>query len=155
MIKKVNIKDRSIAEQVLPIQLASYQIEADIIQFYDIPPLKETIEDLMNVKEEFLAYYDNGALAGLLSYEEDGPSSITICRMMVHPDFHRKGIASALIEELFALTSDCEQWKVTTGAKNEPAKKLYLKHGFTEEKIFEVVPGLIISSFIRTFTADS
>jgi hypothetical protein len=46
MIKKLDLKDTETAERVMELQIASYKIEAKIIGFYDIPPLKDTIGSL-------------------------------------------------------------------------------------------------------------
>ena len=148
MIKKLMINDPTAAKEIWNLQQASYQIEADLIGFQELPPLKESIEDVMALNEEFFGYYMDGLLAGAISIEKEDSDSMTICRMMVHPDFHRKGIASSLLDEVFTNTT-IEQWKVTTGAANMPAKNLYIKHGFREVKEFEVVPGLMISAFER------
>ncbi len=38
LIKKIDITNPEIAEEVLSVQLPSYQVEAELIDFYDIPP---------------------------------------------------------------------------------------------------------------------
>jgi hypothetical protein len=41
MIKHVNIQDSFLAEKILKLQHEAYLIEAELIKYYDIPPLKE------------------------------------------------------------------------------------------------------------------
>ncbi|RLQ97505.1 GNAT family N-acetyltransferase [Falsibacillus albus] len=153
MIKRLDIKNQKTAEQIRELQQAAYQVEARLIDFSDLPPLVETVNDIMALDEIFFGFIVDGKwIAGALSFELEEDESATICRMMVHPDAHRKGIAGKLLEEFFKETSFCTKWQVTTGAANEPAKRLYAKHGFYEDRQFEVVPGLMISSFVKENT---
>jgi hypothetical protein len=46
MIKKIDIPNPKLAEDVLKIQIPSYKVEAELIDFYEIPPLKDTIDTL-------------------------------------------------------------------------------------------------------------
>jgi hypothetical protein len=48
-IKKLDLKDRNIAGMVLELQQLSYSFEAAMINFYDIPPLKDTVESLVSL----------------------------------------------------------------------------------------------------------
>jgi len=43
LIKKIDITNLKFAKEVLSVQLPSYQVEAELIDFYDIPPLKDTV----------------------------------------------------------------------------------------------------------------
>jgi ribosomal protein S18 acetylase RimI-like enzyme len=72
-------------------------------------------------------------LVGLISYEREN-KTLHICRMMVHPDYFRRGIASSLINFVSDLEDDVVKMTVTTGTKNTPAINLYKRHGFKEIK---------------------
>jgi ribosomal protein S18 acetylase RimI-like enzyme len=69
--------------------------------------------------------------------------------MMVAPSFFRRGIAGKLLEFVLEKEADAKRIIVQTGAKNDPAKNLYRRYGFTEIEQVEVVPGLYISKFER------
>ncbi|MFS1511392.1 GNAT family N-acetyltransferase [Chengkuizengella sp. SCS-71B] len=148
MIKEIDITNKDMAEQVLKVQIPSYKVEADMINFYDIPPLKDSIASLQRSEEIYYGYYVGNELAGVISYEIEA-SVLTICRMNVHPDYFRKGIASALITYLIDLNLDVKKVIVSTGRDNNPAKKLYLKHGFTEVADIEVVKDVFITKLQR------
>ena len=45
-----------VAKQILHIQLAAYQQEAEQIGYADLPPLKETIQDVMKAKSNLLVF---------------------------------------------------------------------------------------------------
>lgn len=57
MIKQLDLKDEKVLEKVLDIQMASYKIEAEIIGFDEIPPLKDTINTLKQCNETFYGYF--------------------------------------------------------------------------------------------------
>lgn len=53
MIKKLNLKDMKTAKRVVELQWVSYKIEAQLMGFYEIPILKETIDSLQVCDEIF------------------------------------------------------------------------------------------------------
>lgn len=145
MIKHIDLKDPEILEQIFQLQRASYQVEAKIIGFNGIPPLLETREQLKECSESFYGYYVNGTLAGILSYQLQ-EQLLDICRLAVHPDYFRKGIAGALLEQAL-LSPDYHKAIVSTGQKNLPAVLLYQKHGFQKIRDVEVITGIYLTEF--------
>jgi ribosomal protein S18 acetylase RimI-like enzyme len=146
VIKEIDLQNSKLAKQLFELQRASYLIEAELINFFDIPPLKESLDELIGCGETFLGYFEEETLAGALSYTIEG-NVLTICRMVVHPAQFRKGIAQSLLKEVEQKNIFAEVFYVSTGKDNPPAKNLYLKNGFTFMGDIEVVPGLYISTF--------
>lgn len=146
MIKEINFRDVRLVMELYNLQRTSYRIEADLINFYEIPPLVETIEELKKCGETFIGYFAGDELAGAISYTKE-EREVTICRMIVHPNHLRKGIAQELLAFVEINLSDYTIIKVSTGKDNTPAKNLYLKNGFHLVGEMEVVPGLFISNF--------
>lgn len=146
MIKRLDTKDVKTAEQIADLQKKSYVVEAELIGFYDIPPLKDTMETIIECDEIFYGYYEDDVLAGLISYklEED---LLDIYRVAVHPEYFRKGIARQMIEFIADLNKGIARIIVSTGAKNQPAVNLYLKLGFKKLDEVEVAEGVYIVSF--------
>jgi GNAT superfamily N-acetyltransferase len=144
MIKMLNIKDQTVAQKILEVQIPSYQVEAELIGFQGIPPLYDTVESLMQCNETFLGYFFTDKLAGFISYVKDG-TVLDIHRMAVHPTYFRKGVASSLIAYLLKQESDMEKAVVRTGSKNTPAKNLYRRFGFHEVGDAEVAPGVLLT----------
>ncbi|WJH37137.1 GNAT family N-acetyltransferase [Paenibacillus sp. CC-CFT747] len=134
MIRLLNLNDNREALQVLALQQASYRVEADIIGFEDIPPLMDSMDSLRRSGESFLGSFEDEELAGMLAYTK-AKGQVTICRLGVHPDYFRKGTASRLLLHLEAAEPEISRFVVSTGSLNEPAVRLYKKHGFepTEE----------------------
>lgn len=135
MIKEINIKKYDVAKNVLDIQIPSYMVEAKIIDYYDIPPLKDTVETLQKSNELFYGYYLKEELCGVISIKINA-TELTIHRLIVHPNHFKKGIASSLLNSIESIES-INTLNVSTGSKNIPAIKFYEKSGFSkfEEKV--------------------
>jgi ribosomal protein S18 acetylase RimI-like enzyme len=133
------------AEQIIKLQKASYIVEAELIGFMQIPPLLELPEDIQNSKEIYYGCFVEEDLAGIISYtiEKD---VLDICKVAVHPDFFKRGIATKLIK-LVEQTDGIRSIIVSTGFKNSPAVKLYTSMGFVETNVCEVGPGVFIVNF--------
>jgi hypothetical protein len=69
---------------------------------------------------------------------QDG--TLGICRLMVHPRAHRRGIATALLD---ALDRAGPAWRavVSTGTASHPAPGLYQRRGFTPAGTRLIAPG--------------
>ncbi|HYF84756.1 MAG TPA: GNAT family N-acetyltransferase [Clostridia bacterium] len=146
MIKRLDTKDSKIAEQIVDLQKRSYIMEAELIDFYDIPPLKDTIDTIIQCDEVFYGYYEDEVLAGLISYKlEEG--LLDIYRVAVHPEYFRKGIARQMIEFIEDMNKGIERIIVSTGLKNQPAVSLYLKLGFRKLDEAEVEEDIYIVTF--------
>jgi ribosomal protein S18 acetylase RimI-like enzyme len=146
LINKIDLQNKNLAEELLALQKASYLVEAKLINFFEIPPLLETIDELRECEESFLGYFVGDELAGAVSYTIDG-DALTICRMVVHPDHFRKRIAQKLLTAVENNNRRLTIFKVSTGKENPPAKNLYLKNGYKLINDLEIVQGLYISNF--------
>ncbi|QGU94855.1 GNAT family N-acetyltransferase [Clostridium bovifaecis] len=140
-IKKLNIMEDNIAEQIVNLQQKSYKIEAEIIGFYEIPTLKDNLSSIQRCNETFYGYFIENTLAGLIAFEVQG-DILDICRVAVHPDYFRRGIGNKLIRFIEELNKDFKMLTISTGLKNQPAIELYLKNGFIKTDIIKVEEGL-------------
>ncbi|MDP4128036.1 MAG: GNAT family N-acetyltransferase, partial [Bacillota bacterium] len=71
---------------------------------------------------------------------------LDICRLVVHPEFFRRGIGGNLLRKIEEL-EDPELITVATGTMNKPAKELYRSLGFVAQEELEVAPGILITCF--------
>lgn len=133
------------ARAVLELQRSSYAVEAEIIGSRALPPLFETLEELRYSSEDFHGYFLEESLVGAISTKKRG-NILDIHRLFVGPDYFRRGIGSSLLRFVEG-SGEWEEITVSSGAKNEPAKRLYLSHGFVEAGEKEVVPGLFVIRF--------
>ncbi|MCP3029340.1 GNAT family N-acetyltransferase [Halobacillus sp. A5] len=144
MIRLLDHTHLQTAEQILTVQLPSYEVEAELIQSTEIPRLYDTAEDILLSGETFLGYYEGSELAGFLSYKEQ-EGVIDIHRLAVAPAFFKKGIAKALLTHLFSFSP--QSILVNTAAKNKPAVELYLSSGFKITRTRKAAPGLWLTEF--------
>ncbi|MFD6439622.1 GNAT family N-acetyltransferase, partial [Peribacillus sp. NPDC060186] len=68
MIKKIQVLDYNYSQELFTLQRKAYLIEADIIEFTDIPPLLETYDQFINCNETFIGFFKADTLAGAISY---------------------------------------------------------------------------------------
>ncbi|WP_236707868.1 hypothetical protein [Brevibacillus choshinensis] len=75
MIRVFPTTSQDAATRMWQLQQAAYRVEAELIGWSDLPPLRETVEELMGSEETFIAYVEEGELAGALSFQKMGISS--------------------------------------------------------------------------------
>jgi len=130
-IEKANIND---SEEILDIQKIAYQIEAERYNNYDIPPLKQTVDELKSQFEDHIilkAISDNKIIGTVRAYEKNG--TCYIGRLAVHPDMHNQGIGTALMKEIERRYNP-ERYELFTGSKSDKDIYIYSKLGY---KIFK------------------
>lgn len=146
MIKKIDITNPKFAKELLDVQIPSYKVEAEIIDFYEIPPLKDTVDTLQKCRETFFGYYLNEELCGAISIKVE-KGVMDIIRLIVHPKHFRKGIAKMLLDFIENNEEGIETILVSTGSKNVPAVNFYEKNGFLKTEEIRVNERLSLTSF--------
>jgi len=152
-IHRLDLSDRSIAEEIWMLQHAAYRQEAALIGFAELPPLLDTVASLQRCEESFYGYFlADGSLTGVVSATESA-EGMTICRMMVDPDCFRQGIATALLRHM----TDCAfleyAWTVTAEVRNIPAIRLYESCGFRQAELITPAPGVTMASMTKPASA--
>jgi GNAT superfamily N-acetyltransferase len=113
---------------MLPVHRASYAVEAQLIGYPDLPPLKQAAADLAACGEEIWLLEEDGDVVGgvgLLS----GAAVVEVARLFVAPAKFRQGIGTQLVR--FAIDRAAgRSMTVGTGSRNVPALALYEQHGF-------------------------
>ena len=134
-IRKAELCD---LKEILDLQYLAYQSEAALFNNKDIPPLKETLEELT---EEFnngiiLKMTDGDKIIGSVrAYEKRNVAYIG--KLMVHPDYRNQGNGSMLIRAIEKFFFDC-RYELFTSTKSVDNIRLYESLGyrrFKEEKI--------------------
>jgi ribosomal protein S18 acetylase RimI-like enzyme len=147
-VRRVDLSDPDTLRRLWDLQRASYAVEAELIGFDGIPALHESLEDLRECGESFLGLNDETGLAGAVSWVRLQDGTLDICRLMVHPRVHRRGIATALLDALDHAES---AWRavVSTGTANHPALSLYKRRGFTPVGTRLIAPGTSLTLLER------
>jgi len=126
-IEKAEIND---AEEILKIQKLAYQIEANRYNNYDIPPLKQTVEELKNQFKDHIilkAESNNKIIGTVRAYEKNG--TCYVGRLAIHPDMQNQGIGTALMKEIEKLYNP-KRYELFVGSKSDNNIYLYQKLGY-------------------------
>ncbi len=122
-------------EALWALQQQAYRVEADLIGCADFLPLRETVNDILGARENFLLAYDHKQLAGALSYTTGEPGC-HICRLVVAPSYFRRGIARWMLHNLLLSADPALPCRVVTAQANHPAIALYHSLGFAPALYF-------------------
>lgn len=140
MIKKLDNKNEKTSRTIRALFQASYQIEAELLNAVDFPPLKREVMDFVNSDTEFYGVCKGDEMAAIV---EVNPSkdNTDIESLVVHPNYFRQGLGMQLMQ--FVLNAfNSKTFTVETGLENEPAIRLYKKLGFEEEKQWDTEFGI-------------
>lgn len=152
MIERIDLNDMQQVLQLLELQQIAYRIEAKRIGFDEIPPLFDSPQSLRDSQESFFGYFEQGRLAGAIGCRQSA-KELAICRLMVHPDFFRRGIAGALLQHIESLAVPGGIMTVSTGTNNTPAVQLYEKYGFEAVQMQLLAPGITMTKFMKAVTS--
>jgi ribosomal protein S18 acetylase RimI-like enzyme len=149
-ITEVDIQSTDLAQEILTVQRAAYQLESELIDYPALPPLYEEIADLQHSGEHFLVCYQNEMIIGALSYLETA-DLLDICRLVVSPSQLRRGIAGRLLAALEAKRVAQPLIIVSTAARNTPAVRLYEKYGYQIVRRRQLPDGLKLVQLEKRF----
>ena len=117
--------------EILELQYLAYQSEAALFGSKDIPPLKETLEE---VQEEYkkgtvlkLVTDEEEIIGSVRAYEKDGTAYIG--KLMVHPDHRCKGYGSMLLKEIEKYFPG-KRYELFTSTRSVDNIRLYEKNGY-------------------------
>ncbi len=141
------------AEEILRIQKLAYQSEAERYNNYEIPPLKQTIEEL---KEQFKnhiilkAVLDGKVIGTVRAYQKNG--TCYVGRLAVHPDMQNQGIGTSLMKEIEKCFNP-ERFELFVGSKSDKNISLYQKLGYNIFKTDQYECGNIEIFYMKKIPA--
>lgn len=125
-------------QEILTLQYLSYQSEADLFGTQDIPPLKQTLEEVI---EE----YNNGTVLKIEHEDriigsvrvrcENG--TVYIGKLMVHPAYRKRGLGKKLLHEVELLYPEY-RYELFTSTLSKDNLKLYENMEYAEYKRVQV-----------------
>ena len=129
-IMKAQEKD---LQEILQLQYLAYQSEAALFGTQDIPPLKQTLDEVVEEHKNGvilkMADEDGTIIGSVRAREADGTAYIG--KLMVHPNCRRLGYGTRLLNEIEACFPGkrCELFTSTRSADN---LRMYRRNGYTE-----------------------
>lgn len=140
MIEKAQKYD---CKEILELQYLAYQSEAKLFGNMDIPPLKQTVEDVYDEFEKgtiLIAVDENGVIIGSVrAYQEGG--TVYIGKLMVHPKMQGKGIGTKLLLEIENEYPN-QRYELFASTKSISNIRLYKRLGYEIFKEEVVSPQL-------------
>lgn len=131
-IYKADHKD---LDEILRLQYLAYQSEAALFGTDDIPPLKQTLNEVIAEYEKGiilkLVTDDNVIIGSVRAREEN--KSVYIGKLMVHPEHRHKGYGTRLLTEIEKCFT-CERYELFTSTRSADNIRLYEKNGYKEYK---------------------
>lgn len=128
-------------QTILELQYLAYQSEAQLFHDSDIPPLKQTLQEVISEykKGTILKALDgNNKITGSVrAYCENG--TVYIGKLIVHPDCQRNGIGTKLLLEIERIYPN-KRYELFTSSRSTGNIKLYERLGY---HIFQEKPGCV------------
>lgn len=120
---------------ILKLQYIAYESEAIRYNDFNIPPLTQTLEQLIKEDENstILKATQGESIIGSVR----GASHAGTCkigRLIVHPDFQCQGIGSQLLSDIEQHFPEVETFELFTGSDSNDNIRLYKKFGYSEFK---------------------
>jgi ribosomal protein S18 acetylase RimI-like enzyme len=121
--------------KILELQKICFHDAAVRCNDFDIPPMKQTLEQLEQEFETILILKAQGndeIVGSVRAYEKDG--TCYIARVIVHPESQNKGIGKLLMKAIEEHFSSVMRYELFTGFKEEKNLYIYKSLGYIPYK---------------------
>ncbi len=119
--------------EILTLQYIAYQSEAALFGTKDIPPLRQTLDEVVKEFEEGtilkLVINSNLIIGSIRAKESDG--TVYIGKLMVHPDYQKHGYGTMLLNEIEKYYPS-KRYELFTSTRSTNNIRLYQKNGYKE-----------------------
>jgi ribosomal protein S18 acetylase RimI-like enzyme len=145
VVEEVNCSAPGMAEQVFAVRQDAYAQEAHLLGLDDFPPLRKGVEELRASLSRSFVVRQVGEVVGVLELESE-PEVLCISALVVSPRVQGRGVGSALLRAAIAAAAE-NPLEVQTAVLNEPAVRLYKRHGFVLQRTWRLEQGLELARF--------
>lgn len=117
-------------KEILDLQYLAYQSEAALFGNKDIPPLKETLDEVIEEYNKGIVLKmitDDRIIGSVRAFEKDGTAYIG--KLMVHPDHRRKGYGKKLLLEIENYFPG-KRYELFTSTRSKDNIRLYESAGY-------------------------
>ena len=132
-LARVEIEEASAGdiEEIVEVQRLAFREEMKLYGFFDIPPLTETVEEVLEALHEqvVLKAVCDGAIVGAVrATVREG--SCLVGRLVVRPELWNRGIGRALMDAVEERYGDSCRLELFTGSRSIRNITLYEKLGY-------------------------
>ena len=128
--------DTASAGEVFVLQRAAFVDEALRYGTVELPPLTQTLDELVAElaapDARALGLLDGHRLVGSVRVRRTDPDHCYIGRLVVAPDWRRLGLGSRLLDAAEALFPDARYLEMMTGAQSQHLLDMYARRGYQE-----------------------
>jgi ribosomal protein S18 acetylase RimI-like enzyme len=122
------------AKAILALQKIAYRSEAELYGNPGIPPMTQTLPELRAQFENHVilkASTRRGRIVGSVRARFAGGTCF-IGRLLVHPQFQRRGLGTALMAAIESRVPEAERFELFTGHRSAGNLRLYRRLGYRE-----------------------
>jgi N-acetylglutamate synthase-like GNAT family acetyltransferase len=131
-IEKASVED---AEEILELQKLAYVSEAEILSDFTIPPLHQSINEILTEFDHqiFLKVErENRIIGSARCFLKEGTCHIG--KLIVHPDYQNRGIGTRLLFAAEKQFPDADRYELFTSRLSEKNLHIYEKNGYIRFK---------------------
>ncbi len=118
-------------KEILQLQYLAYQSEAALFGTQDIPPLKQTLDEVIEEYDHGIILKmvaDEGAIIGSVRAKEEN-GTVYIGKLMVHPECRHRGYGTRLLREIEYYFPG-KRYELFTSTRSADNIRLYRKNGY-------------------------
>jgi ribosomal protein S18 acetylase RimI-like enzyme len=118
-------------QEILDLQYLAYQSEAQLLNNSNIPPLKQTLEELekeFEIGKILVVIDEHDKIIGSVRFYSQN-ETLYIGKLIVHPDLQSQGIGTRLLKEIERICPS-DRYELFTSSKSTRNIKLYERAGY-------------------------